>query len=139
MVAVSLPQCLLGLFLVSSLSKGHLAQSADIYQLINRLDGVKQLLLGACVVLLGILLRTTSNYPRWLGRTTVLVGIALASSGLAYLLLWNVLTGTTFVSLPLLILWVASTGTWLGAESQRGLQPDRLRGSAAASAPGPAL
>jgi len=119
-VAVSLLQCLLGLRLVSAASKGYLGQSGDIYQLINRLDGVKQLLLGACVVMLGVLLRTTSNYPRWLGRTSVITGIALAISGLAYLLLWNVLAGTTFVSLPLLILWVAGTGIWFGAESQRG-------------------
>ena len=120
-VAVSLLQCLLGLVLVSAASKGYLGQSGDIYQLINRLDGAKQLLLGACVVMLGIRLRTTSNYPLWLGRTAVIAGIALVPSGLAYLLLWNVLAGTTFVSLPLLILWVAGTGIWFGVESQRGV------------------
>jgi hypothetical protein len=118
-VAVSLLQCLLGLLLVSAASKGHLSQSGDICQLINRLDGVKQLLLGACVVMLGILLRTTSNYPLWLWRTSVITGIALVPSGLGYLLLWNVLARTAFVSLPLLILWVAGTGIWFGAESQR--------------------
>jgi hypothetical protein len=119
-VAVSLLQCLLGLLLVSAASKGYLGQSGDIYQSINRLDGGKQLLLGACVVILGVLLRTTSNYPLWLGRTSVITGIALVTSGLAYLLLWNVLAGTAFVSLPLLILWVAGTGIWFGAETQRG-------------------
>jgi hypothetical protein len=124
-VAVSLLQCLLGLVLVSAASKGYSGQSGDIYQLINRLDGVKQLLLGACVLMLGVLLRTTSNYPLWLGRTAVITGIALLLSGFAYLLLWNVLAGTTFVSLPLLILWVAGTGIWFGAESQRG--PDCAR------------
>jgi hypothetical protein len=135
-VSVSLLQCLLGLVLVSSTNRDHLAQSGDIYQLINRLDGVKQLLLGGCVVLLAILLRTTSNYPRWLGRTTVIVGIALASSGLAYLLLWNVLAGTAFMSLPLLILWVASTGAWLGAERQRGLHAESPRESGRVPAAG---
>jgi hypothetical protein len=119
-VAVSLLQCLLGLLLVSAAGKGELGQSGDIYQLINRLDGVKQLLLGACVVMLSILLRTTSNYPVWLGRTSVITGIALVPSGLAYLLLWNGLAVTAFVSLPLLILWVAGTGIWFGAERQRG-------------------
>jgi hypothetical protein len=132
-VGGSLLQCLLGLLLVSAASKGYLGQSGDIYQLINRLDGVKQLLLGACVVMLGILLRTTSNYPLWLARTSVITGIALVPSGLAYLLLSNVLAGTTFVSLPLLILWVAGTGIWLGAESQRG--PDC--GFAHSESPGP--
>jgi hypothetical protein len=119
-VSVSLLQCLLGLLLVSAASKGYLGQSGDIYQSINRLDGVKQLLLCACVVMLGVLLRKTSNYPLWLGRTSVITGIALVTSGLAYLLLWNVLAGTAFVSLPLLILWVAGTGIWFGVESQRG-------------------
>ena len=134
-VAISLLQSLLGLFLVSSTSKGHLSQSGDIYQLINRLDGVKQLLLAACVVILGVLLRTTSNYPQRLMRTTVIVGIALVPSGLAYLLLWNALAGTTFVSLPLLIFWVAGTGIWLGAENQSGLGAGRTRVGAPGSAP----
>ena len=134
-VAISLLQSLLGLFLVSSASKGHLSRSGDIYQLINRLDGVKQLLLGACVVMLGVLLRTTSNYPKTLMRTTVIVGIAVVPSGLAYLLLWNALAGTTFVSLPLLIFWVAGTGIWLGAESQSGLGAGRARVGAPGSAP----
>src|SRR5271168_3932290 len=98
-VAISLLQCLLGLSLVSSTSNGHPGQSGDIYQLVNRLDGVKQLLLSACIVAVGVLLRTRSTYPLWLGRTTVILGIALVPSGLACLLLWNVLAGTTFVSL----------------------------------------
>jgi hypothetical protein len=134
-VAISLLQSLLGLFLVSSASKGHLSQSGDIYQLINRLDGAKQVLLGACVVILGVLLRTTSNYPQRLMRTTVIVGIALGASGLAYLLLWNALAGTAFVSLPLLIFWVAGTGIWLGASSQSGLGAGRARIGAPGSGP----
>jgi chromate transport protein ChrA len=134
-VAISLLQSLLGLFLVFSASKGHLSQSGDIYQLFNRLDGVKQLLLGVCVVILGVLLRTTSNYPQRLMRTTVMVGIALGASGLSYLLLWNALAGTAFVSLPLLILWVAGTGIWLGAESQSGLGAGRSRVGAPGSEP----
>ena len=128
MVGISLLQCLLGLFLVSSTSKGYLGQSGDIYQLINRLDGLKQLLLSACIVVVGVLLRSTSNYPLWLGRTTVVLAVALVPSGLAYLLLRNVLAGTTYVSLPLLILWVAGTGIWLGAENQRGLHAVASRG-----------
>ena len=131
-VGISLLQCLLGLFLVSSTSKGYLGQSGDIYQLINRLDGLKQLLLSVCIVVVGVLLRSTSNYPLWLGRTTVVLAVALVPSGLAYLLLRNVLAGTTYVSLPLLILWVAGTGIWLGAENRRGLHAGRLQGS-----PGP--
>jgi hypothetical protein len=51
----------------------------------------------------------------------------------------HVLASTTFVSLPVLILWVASTGIWLGAESQRRLHAHRPRGYARAPAPGPAL
>ncbi len=126
-VAISLLQCLLGLYLVSAARKGYPSQSGDIYQLINRLDGVKQLGLSVCILMLGILLRKTSAYPRWLGRTTVILGVALIPSGLAYLLLWDVLASTTFVSLPVLILWVASTGIWLGAESQRRLHAEAYR------------
>ncbi len=52
-VAISLLQCLLGQDLVFSASKGHLDQSGDIYQLINRLDGAKQLALSVCVARAG--------------------------------------------------------------------------------------
>ncbi len=122
-VAISLLQCLLGMLLISSASKGFLGESGDLYQLINRLDGAKQLVLSAFVVMFGVLLRTRSSYPLWLGRTTVILGIALAASGLANLLLWNLLANATYVSLPVLIFWVAGTGIWLGAASQRGLMP----------------
>jgi hypothetical protein len=133
-VAISLLQCLVGQDLVFSASKGHLDQSGDIYQLINRLDGAKQLALSVCVVALGTRLRATASYPLWLSRITVILGPALATSGLAYLLLWGVLAGTTFVSLPLLVVWVAGSGIWLGTGSQseqrgeRGGEgrPDRL-------------
>lgn len=129
-VAISLVQCFLGLLLASSASSGHLARSGDIYQLINRLDGVKQLLLSVCVVILGVLFQTASNYPLRLKRIAVVVGIALVPSGLANVLLWNALAGATFVSLPLLILWVGGTGIWLGAKSQRELGSRSPSGSA---------
>ena len=112
-VAISLSQCLLGLFLVSSTSKGLLGQSGDLYALINRLDGVKQLSLAAAVVALAIVRRRGPTFPHWLRRITVILGIALVPSGLAYLLLWNGLAGSTFLSLPLLVLWLAGTGLWL--------------------------
>ncbi len=112
-VLISLSQCLLGLFLVSSASKGLLSQSGDLYAVINRLDGAKQLLLGATVVTLAILCRGVPTFPHWLRRITVLLGIALVPSGLPYLFLWNGLAGSTFISLPLLVLWLAGTGLWL--------------------------
>ena len=112
-VLISLSQCVLGLFLVSSTSNGLLGQSGDLYAVVNRLDGVKQLLLGATVVTLAILRRTAPTFPNWLRGITVILGIALIPSGLAYLLLWNALAGSTFISLPLLVLWLAGTGLWL--------------------------
>ena len=112
-VVISLSQCLLGLFLVSSSSKGLLGQSGNLYAVINRLDGVKQLLLGATVVTLAILRRRGPTFPHWLRGTTVILGVALVPSGLAYLFLWNALAGTTFISLPLLVLWLTGTGVWL--------------------------
>ncbi len=122
-VTISLLQCLLGLFLGSSASKGYLGESGDLFQVINRLDGAKQLVLSAFVVMFGVLLRTTSNYPVWLWRISVILCVALVASGLSYLLLWNLLASTAFASLPILILWVVGTGIWLGAASQRGSVP----------------
>ena len=122
-VTISLLQCLLGLFLGSSASKGYLGESGDLFQVINRLDGAKQLVLSAFVVMFGVLLRTTSNYPVWLWRISLILCVALVASGLSYLLLWNLLASTAFASLPILILWVAGTGIWLGAASQRGSVP----------------
>jgi hypothetical protein len=112
-VVLSLSQCLLGLCLITAASNGHLGKSGGLYALTNRLDGVKQLLLGTAVVMLVLVRRSRPRFPLWIRRITVVLGIALIPSGLAYLFLWNALAGATFISLPLLVLWLAGTGLWL--------------------------
>jgi hypothetical protein len=112
-VVLSLTQALLGIFLVSSASQDALGQSGELYAVINRLDGVKQLLLGAAIVMLVNIRRTQPKFPLWISRVTIAMGIALVPSGLAYVFLWSNLAGTTFISLPLLVVWTAGTGLWV--------------------------
>jgi hypothetical protein len=112
-VVLSLTQALLGVFLVSSASHGAAGQSGDLYAVINRLDGVKQLLLGAAIVMLVNIRGAEHKFPVWISRVTIVAGIALVPSGLAYVFLWSNLAGTTFISLPLLVVWTAGTGLWV--------------------------
>jgi hypothetical protein len=53
--------------------------------------------------------------PGWLRVIALLAAVALAGSAVAYLFLANALAWTVYLSGPLLLLWVAATGTWLTA------------------------
>ena len=64
--ALSVLQCVLGLILISSATIGDVISSGDIFALVNRLDGVKQLLLCAMAIWLAVRLRRI--LPLWLRR-----------------------------------------------------------------------
>jgi hypothetical protein len=112
-VAVSLAQCVIGLFLVSAASGHDVTRCGELSDLVNRLDGVKMIALagtGACLAAIG---GPAPAVPRWLRAVTVPFGIALVTSGYAYLTLSQALAWTAYVSGPLLLLWVAGLGVTL--------------------------
>jgi hypothetical protein len=132
-VMISLAQCVLGLVLVAAATSAHVARAGGLSDLENRLDGVKMLALAGIAAYLAVTrtrARGTSAAvarpatarraaapprPRWLRATALLAAIALASSAVAYLSLANALAWTVYLSGPLLLLWIAATGTWLTA------------------------
>ena len=112
-VITSLTQCVLGFALTRAAQGGDVAASGDLFQWLNRLDGVKMLALAAAAIALATIGGRTPALPRWLRVTSVALAVALTASGCAYLALDNALAWTAFVSGTLLLLWVTSTGITL--------------------------
>ena len=111
--ALSVLQCVLGLILISSATIGDVISSGDIFALVNRLDGVKQLLLCA-IIWLAVRLRRI--LPLWLRRVAWILAATLLPSGLAYLFLANDIAWTASLALPFLSLFIGGSG--LGHEDQ---------------------
>jgi hypothetical protein len=111
--ALSLAQCVLGLLLAGSVGPdGKTDQAGRLFDLINRMDGVKMFALAAMAVA-GVWLVRRAVLPRWLGYTAALLTVALIASGAGYLLLNSTLAQGAFVSGPLLLVWVTGAGVAL--------------------------
>ena len=106
-VLTSLTECVLGLLVTAAATGGHVATAGSLFELVNRLDGVKMCALAGATAWLAA---TRPALPRWLRRGTVVVALALIASGCAYVTLSKAFAWTAFVSLPLLLLWVAGAG-----------------------------
>ena len=108
-------QCGLGLYLTGSVvPAGRAGDAAALTDVISRLDGVKMLLLAALAVAGTALARRTGLLPRWLQWTGLALAVAIIVSGVGYALLIGSLALAAWVSLPLLLVWVAGTGLALG-------------------------
>jgi hypothetical protein len=117
--ALSLIQCALGLLLAGSVAPdGKADQAGRLFDLINRMDGVKLFTLTATLVA-GVGLARRAVLPRWLGYTAAFLTAALVVSGAGYLLLNTTLAQAVFVSGPLLLVWVTGAGVALA----RGHEP----------------
>jgi hypothetical protein len=111
--ALSLAECVLGLLLAGSVAPdGKTDQAGRLFDLINRMDGVKMFALAAMAVA-GVWLVRRAVLPRWLGYTAALLMVALIASGAGYLLLNSTLAQAAFVSGPLLLVWVTAAGVAL--------------------------
>jgi hypothetical protein len=117
-VAISLAQCALGLLLAGSVAPdGKTVQAGRLFDLINRMDGVKMFALAAMAVA-GVGLVRRAVLPRWLGYTAAFLTVALIVSGAGYLLLNTTLAQAVFVSGPLLLVWVTGAGVALTRTSR---------------------
>ena len=113
--AISLVQCVLGVYLTTSVvSAGHAGTAGAASDAISRLDGVKMLVLAVMAVAGVVLARRTAVLPRWLSVTGVALAVAITASGIGYLLLLDPLALAAWVSLPLLLGWVTGSGIALG-------------------------
>jgi hypothetical protein len=118
--ALSLAQCALGLLLAGSVAPdGETDRAGRLFDLINRMDGVKMFALAAMAVA-GVGLARRAVLPRWLGYTAAFLTVALIASGAGYLLLNTTLAQAAFVSLPLLLVWVTGAGVALAWTSRSG-------------------
>ncbi|MGC0311848.1 hypothetical protein [Kitasatospora acidiphila] len=108
-VAVSLVQCALGVHLAAYLAPAHqVAAAHTAFALLNRLDGVKMLLLAATALLAsGPAVRSRS--ADWIDWTGLALAVAITVSGVGYLLLSTALAPAAYVSGVLLLLWVTAT------------------------------
>jgi hypothetical protein len=134
---VSAAECVLGVVLATSLATpGHVHRAGEIFDAINRLDGVKMLLL-ATVIATAVSARRELRLARWLSGAGVTASVALVASGVGYLALNGVLAHATFLSLPLLLIWVSGTGVTLTRRhtADRAPGPARTVGGATQSLP----
>jgi hypothetical protein len=116
-VIISVTQCVLGLALVAAATSGEVSRAGSLSALENRLDGVKMLALASVAAYLAARARARGGaagpQPGWLRAIAALAAAALVGSAVAYLFRDNALAGTVYASGPLLLLWIAATGTWL--------------------------
>ena len=111
---ISLAQCAIGVYLVNrAVPAGHAATAGALNEAITRMDGVKMLVLAG-MGLAGAGLARRGLLPRWLGYAGAALTVAITASGLGYLLLLSGLAAAAWVSLPLLLVWVAGAGMALG-------------------------
>ena len=90
-------------------SPARVSAADDVFDAINRLDGVKMFLLAALIGTAALAHRELGT-PSWLRVVSLLAVLALLVSGVGYLVLNDLLANAAFVSGPLLLLWVSATG-----------------------------
>ena len=118
--ALSLVECALGLLLAGSVAPdGETERAGQLFDLINRIDGVKMFAL-AVLAAAGVGLVRRLRLPRWLGFTAALLAATLIASGVGLVLLNEGLAQAVFVSGPLLLVWVTGAGVALAWTSRSG-------------------
>lgn len=109
--AISAAECGLGVVLATRILSGHDTDAAGAaYDLLNRLDGAKMLLLavsaGATALAIG---RSHAPLPSWLAVVSIATCAAITVSGIGYLALDDALATAAYLSLPLLIAFVTGS------------------------------
>lgn len=107
---VSLIQWVLDLTLADAIApSGDAGRAGTALEAINRLDGIKMLLL-ATLAIAGLELARHGVLWTWLGIVGVLLAVAIIASGIGYLFLVPQLATLALVSGPLLLIWVTGVG-----------------------------
>jgi hypothetical protein len=135
---LSLIQCALGLLLAGwAVPDGDSSAAGSLFRLISRIDGAKMLLLAVLALSGMALARRAGPPPAWARFPSLVLAAALTGSALGYLLLAPALAALAYLSLPLLLIWVAGAGLWLARGDGDGVDQAAGRPSAlATSRPG---
>jgi hypothetical protein len=104
---ISVLQFCLGMWLTATSSP---VTAHVLFQMVNRMDGVKMLILAV----LGAGVAAASVLPRWLRWTGAALAVAIAVSGVVYLLLLQSLGLLAGPALALLLIFITGAGIWLG-------------------------
>ena len=104
---ISVLQFCLGMWLTATSSP---VTAHVLFQMVNRMDGVKMLVLAV----LGAAIAAAPALPRWLRCTGAALAVAIAASGVVYLLLLQGLMLLAGPALVLLLIFITGAGIWLG-------------------------
>ncbi|MFF3123713.1 hypothetical protein ACFVRD_15405 [Streptomyces sp. NPDC057908] len=111
--ALAFVQLVLELIAVPGADPASPGRTGALFEAVQRADGVKMFALAA----LAAAACAASQHGTLLRRWEVVIGWVLAvtitASGIGYLLLSTALTPTAFISLPLLLIWIAALGAAL--------------------------
>ncbi|WP_329123912.1 hypothetical protein [Streptomyces sp. NBC_01353] len=88
-------------------------RTGALFEAVQRADGVKMFVLAALAAAACAASRHGTLLRRWEVVIGWLLAATLTASGIGYLLLSTALTPTAFISLPLLLIWIAALGTAL--------------------------
>ncbi len=120
-VTISLIECVLGLLLTLAAAPAHDMTAAGLlFDALNRLDGVKMLLLAVCALAasVGPAWRVRA-LTAWLRVVGVGLAVAIVSSGIGYTFLIAPLAIAAYASLPLLLFWASGSGVVLAWRAGR--------------------
>jgi hypothetical protein len=110
---ISLLQCVIGVVLVTAVSStDHPNSTGRLFDVINRLDGVKMFALAALIATIGSAWRRMGLRP-WMAGEGIVAIAALLASGAGYLSADGSWANAAAASLPLLLLWVLGVGLTL--------------------------
>lgn len=114
-VTVSAVQLALGLWLSLDLVDDASTDTiGTMFGAINRLDGVKMLLLAVLAATVTRAIRRQDlDLPAWLAWTATALAITITLSGIGYLTLDNTLATAAWLSLPCLIIFITGTAVVL--------------------------
>ncbi|MFF9505426.1 hypothetical protein ACF1BU_18705 [Streptomyces sp. NPDC014724] len=112
--ALACVQLVVELIAVSGADTASPGRTGALFEAVQRADGVKMFALAALAAAACVASRHGTLLRRW----EVVIGWVLAAtitaSGIGYLLLSTTLTPAAFLSLPLLLIWIAALGAALG-------------------------
>jgi hypothetical protein len=90
-----------------------------LFVVLNDLDTVKIALLALMIAAVGIAAPKTANLPRWMTVASLAFAPVLALSGLVFPLNSGVIYPLLYLTLPLLLLWVAFVSVSLARRENR--------------------
>lgn len=109
-------QLVLELIAISGADPASPGRTGALFEAVQRTDGVKMLALATLAAATCAVSR--HRHSTLLRRWEIVIGWALAVtitvSGIGYLLLHTAVTPVAFISLPLLLIWIAALGAALG-------------------------